>query len=721
LLAVLSVTVGGPANAALNFTDVTLFAVVRDGIKYGEQDSQPLLIESVPPTPGNPWDWQVSGMSGFAPTANITFTYENDGVGQPNELHTEATMTWSGFQDSEWANGNSGSFTLTLTNGVDPDRNYTINLALRSLPSIEFTVIEDQSQAETDPICASPASGSPYTWSASGVSGIAPVPTISFTFDGGDTDRKNGRVAVSFAGDWSNQNGYFTLSLGDGSRPESIFDGSRAGAGASLPSLSLRRLNGDGYTVIQNQTSGGDGVSAAGANGFTFSASGFSGLSPAPTTLTFDAMGAVTACSCANWNQDGTFTLTVQDGTRPGSIINGRALTLRQLIADGYTVIQNQTSGGDGVNAAGANGFTFSASGFSGLSPAPTTLTFDAMGAVTACSCANWNQDGTFTLTVQDGTRPGSIINGRALTLRQIIPDPLTIPNDGNAGSTDIEVAGDAGPWDWSDYSDGLANSALTAPDTPSSATLTIGWGAGDLYESGESGTGSLTIQESGGPRPSSTVDIPTIVEGAVAIASAFPSPLVFVEVPGNQTTCDTIYVANFGGATCTISGIYGCSTAPFSMDTTMTAHVLAPGDTTEIVVCVTPTVAGPDTAGVTIVSDASNSPTTVQVRIDVVTAIEPDRIPKPFRIVSVSPNPFNPSTTVHFTLPTALPVTAVIWSVTGARVRVLANEQLFGPGDNRLIWDGRTDQGSRAASGVYFVRVETRLGGKVARAVMLK
>jgi hypothetical protein len=299
LLAVLFATIPAPANATLNLTDITLFAVVRDGIKYGEQDNQPLFVESVSPTPGHPWDWQVSGLSGFAPTANITFAYQNDGAGQPNELHTEATMTWSGFQASEWASGNSGSFTLTLTNGVDPDRNYTINLALRSLPSIEFTVIENQSQAETDPICAAPASGSPYTWSASGVSGIAPTPTISFTFDGGDTDKKDGRVAVSFAGDWSNQNGNFTLTLKDGSRPDSIFDGSRAGAGESLPSLSLRSLIGDGYTVIENQSSGGDGVSAAGANGFTFSASGYSGLSPAPTTLTFNAMGAARSLTAA--------------------------------------------------------------------------------------------------------------------------------------------------------------------------------------------------------------------------------------------------------------------------------------------------------------------------------------------------------------------------------------------------------------------------------------
>ena len=152
-----------------------------------------------------------------------------------------------------------------------------------------------------------------------------------------------------------------------------------------------------------------------------------------------------------------------------------------------------------------------------------------------------------------------------------------------------------------------------------------------------------------------------------------------------------------------------------------MTTHVLAPGDTARILVCVTPTVAQPDSAYLTIVSDATNSPSIVKIRYDIVTAVGPDRTPRPFRIVSISPNPFNPTTTIRFTLPSAMPVTATIWSVTGARVRVLAKDERFEPGTNRLVWDGRTDQGTLAASCVYFIRVETPLGAKVARAGMLK
>jgi hypothetical protein len=102
-------------------------------------------------------------------------------------------------------------------------------------------------------------------------------------------------------------------------------------------------------------------------------------------------------------------------------------------------------------------------------------------------------------------------------------------------------------------------------------------------------------------------------------------------------------------------------------------------------------------------------------------TAVGTDTPPSLFQIVSLSPNPFNPSTTVRFTLPAAMPVTAEVWSVEGARVRTLSKTRHFGPGDNLLTWDGLDDRGSPVASGVYFVRLETRVGVQTRRAVLLK
>ena len=199
------------------------------------------------------------------------------------------------------------------------------------------------------------------------------------------------------------------------------------------------------------------------------------------------------------------------------------------------------------------------------------------------------------------------------------------------------------------------------------------------------------------------------------------PTQVDFTYVPVNQTACDTIYLINDGPTNLAIAGFSGCTTSPFTLDTTLVDYNLAPGDSTKVIVCVTPTGPGPESCQITVYSNATNSPTAIPVTMDLVTAIGDGARPMPFRIVSVSPNPFNPSTTIRFTLPRAMPVTAEVWSVAGARVRVLADEKTFAPGDNELRWDGRNDQGSPAASGVYFVRVKTQIGEKVTRAVLLK
>lgn len=217
------------------------------------------------------------------------------------------------------------------------------------------------------------------------------------------------------------------------------------------------------------------------------------------------------------------------------------------------------------------------------------------------------------------------------------------------------------------------------------------------------------------------TVDMGAYELAAPASMSVAPSPLLFGGVPANQTTCDTLVIANDGGATCTIAGIMGCESAPFSLDTSMTDHTLSPGETTRIAVCVSPADSGADSCTVTVVSDAWNTPVTVQVKFDLVTSAGSADAPAPFEIVSISPNPFNPSTTIYFTLPAEMDVSAEIWSVTGALVRVLAEGERFPSGENRISWDGRTETGGMAASGIYFIRVRSAAGMQAKRAVLLK
>ncbi len=199
------------------------------------------------------------------------------------------------------------------------------------------------------------------------------------------------------------------------------------------------------------------------------------------------------------------------------------------------------------------------------------------------------------------------------------------------------------------------------------------------------------------------------------------PESIIFSEVHVNQTSCDTVLVINEGCDTLSIQGIYGCSAAPFSIDTTLTAHSVPPLASTKLLVCTTPVETGPDSCTVTIASNATNGSTVIPVRLDVVTAIEPTASPNVLNILSVVPNPFNPSTTVRFSLTESLPVSVDIWSVDGKQIRTLASDILFPAGENDLQWNGMDSNGETVASGVYFIRVSTPLQKEVTRAVLLK
>jgi len=83
-------------------------------------------------------------------------------------------------------------------------------------------------------------------------------------------------------------------------------------------------------------------------------------------------------------------------------------------------------------------------------------------------------------------------------------------------------------------------------------------------------------------------------------------------------------------------------------------------------------------------------------------------------------PNPFNPQTTISFALLEACRVEIAIYDTAGRLVRTLVQKHLT-PGPHSAIWDGRTDSGTRAASGVYFCRLSTPAGTESSSMVMVR
>lgn len=69
-------------------------------------------------------------------------------------------------------------------------------------------------------------------------------------------------------------------------------------------------------------------------------------------------------------------------------------------------------------------------------------------------------------------------------------------------------------------------------------------------------------------------------------------------------------------------------------------------------------------------------------------------------------PNPLGHSTTIRYGLPARGHVALRVYDLSGRAVRTLV-DAVVDPGEHRAVWDGRTDSGERAASGVYFVKVD--------------
>jgi len=78
---------------------------------------------------------------------------------------------------------------------------------------------------------------------------------------------------------------------------------------------------------------------------------------------------------------------------------------------------------------------------------------------------------------------------------------------------------------------------------------------------------------------------------------------------------------------------------------------------------------------------------------------------PSRFRDVAVAPNPFNPSTTVTFSLAAPGDVRAGVYDLSGGLVDVLADRR-FAAGDHALQWSGRDATGRPMPSGVYVIRL---------------
>ena len=100
--------------------------------------------------------------------------------------------------------------------------------------------------------------------------------------------------------------------------------------------------------------------------------------------------------------------------------------------------------------------------------------------------------------------------------------------------------------------------------------------------------------------------------------------------------------------------------------------------------------------------------------------SMEIHMLPRQFTLLQNAPNPFNPTTTIRYAIPSGVEggMRLRIFDVTGQLVRTLIDNPAV-PGQHQAIWDGRDEGGRSVASGMYIYRMEGR-GFAAARRMLL-
>ena len=98
---------------------------------------------------------------------------------------------------------------------------------------------------------------------------------------------------------------------------------------------------------------------------------------------------------------------------------------------------------------------------------------------------------------------------------------------------------------------------------------------------------------------------------------------------------------------------------------------------------------------------------------------VVPTRSGLPF-LAPARPNPFNPRTTVAFTLAAADHVDLAVYDAQGRRIATLV-EGALARGEHAISWDGRDATGRALPSGTYFARLATAAGTRTTTMMLVR
>lgn len=94
--------------------------------------------------------------------------------------------------------------------------------------------------------------------------------------------------------------------------------------------------------------------------------------------------------------------------------------------------------------------------------------------------------------------------------------------------------------------------------------------------------------------------------------------------------------------------------------------------------------------------------------------------IPKYANITTNYPNPFNPTTTIEFSVPETSQVKLVIYNLRGQKVRDIVNTEML-KGHHKVVWDGKDNNDRSVSSGIFFACLESSRNRSVRKLMLMK
>jgi len=95
------------------------------------------------------------------------------------------------------------------------------------------------------------------------------------------------------------------------------------------------------------------------------------------------------------------------------------------------------------------------------------------------------------------------------------------------------------------------------------------------------------------------------------------------------------------------------------------------------------------------------------------------ENIPTQFELYQNSPNPFNPSTTISFNLQASDNISLIVYDIMGREIKRLIDYKWINYGNHNIIWDGKSNSGQTASSGVYYYSLISK-GQRITRSMIL-